>query len=147
MELVVLDVFVVEVEEFVVFMWDDEFVLFEVDVLMFEVIVMVVEYEVVELVVGYVEEFYQEVVVELVVVDVDVKVILFLFVQIGELEEVLYDDGVKEIGLVCISVVLYNVYLQEVDDLICCLGVDFLEWCYEGCMLLSELVLCVVYML
>ncbi|WP_303678138.1 hybrid sensor histidine kinase/response regulator [Ralstonia mannitolilytica] len=73
--------------------------------------------------------------------DGDAKVIPFPFGQTGEPEEVLHDDGVKEIGPVRISVALYNVYLQEADDLIRRLGVDFSEWRHEGRTPPSELAL------
>lgn len=74
-------------------------------------------------------------------VDVDAKVIPFPFAQTGEPEEVVHDDGVKEIGPARISVALYNVYLQEADDLIRRLGVDFSEWRHEGRTPPSELAL------
>lgn len=73
--------------------------------------------------------------------DGDAKVIPFPFAQTGEPEEVVHDDGVKEIGPARISVALYNVYLQEADDLIRRLGVDFSEWRHEGRTPPSELAL------
>ncbi|MCO5398510.1 Hpt domain-containing protein [Ralstonia soli] len=73
--------------------------------------------------------------------DGDAKVIPFPFAQTGEPEEVVHDDGVKEIGPTRISVALYNVYLQEADDLIRRLGVDFSEWRHEGRTPPSELAL------
>lgn len=73
--------------------------------------------------------------------DGDAKVIPFPFAQTGEPEEAPHDDGVKEIGPVRISVALYNVYLQEADDLIRRLGVDFSEWRHEGRTPPSELAL------
>ena len=73
--------------------------------------------------------------------EADAKVIPFPFAQTGEPEEVPHDDGVKEIGPARISVALYNVYLQEADDLIRRLGVDFSEWRHEGRTPPSELAL------
>lgn len=74
-------------------------------------------------------------------VDADAKVIPFPFAQTGAPEEPSHDDGVKVIGPVRISVALYNVYLQEADDLIRRLGVDFSEWRHEGRTPPSELAL------
>ncbi|MDE2203842.1 MAG: Hpt domain-containing protein [Burkholderiaceae bacterium] len=71
----------------------------------------------------------------------DAKVIPFPFAQTGAPEEAPHDDGVKAIGPVRISVALYNVYLQEADDLIRRLGVDFSEWRHEGRTPPSELAL------
>ncbi|WP_439890350.1 Hpt domain-containing protein [Ralstonia sp. 25C] len=73
--------------------------------------------------------------------EADAKVIPFPFAQTGEQEEVPHDDGVKVIGPVRVSVALYNVYLQEADDLIRRLGVDFSEWRHEGRTPPSELAL------
>jgi len=73
--------------------------------------------------------------------EADAKVIPFPFAQTGTPEELPHDDGVKAIGPVRISVALYNVYLQEADDLIRRLGVDFSEWRHEGRAQPSELAL------
>lgn len=73
--------------------------------------------------------------------DTDAKVIPFPFAQTGAAEEAPHDDGVKVIGPVRVSVALYNVYLQEADDLIRRLGVDFSEWRHEGRTPPSELAL------
>jgi len=73
--------------------------------------------------------------------EADAKVIPFPFAQTAEQEEVPHDDGVKVIGPVRVSVALYNVYLQEADDLIRRLGVDFSEWRHEGRTPPSELAL------
>jgi len=88
-----------------------------------------------------VDEAALEAAAEPVAADVDAKVIPFPFAQTGEPEEMPHDDGVKEIGPTRISVALYNVYLQEADDLIRRLGVDFSEWRHEGRTPPSELAL------
>ncbi|MBY4706710.1 Hpt domain-containing protein [Ralstonia insidiosa] len=73
--------------------------------------------------------------------DGDAKVIPFPFAQTGDAEEAPHDDGMKVVGPVRVSVALYNVYLQEADDLIRRLGVDFSEWRHEGRTPPSELAL------
>ncbi len=73
--------------------------------------------------------------------ETEAKVIPFPFGQTGEHEDAPHDDGVKVIGPVRVSVALYNVYLQEADDLIRRLGVDFSEWRHEGRTPPSELAL------
>ncbi|MGN6263090.1 MAG: Hpt domain-containing protein [Ralstonia sp.] len=141
MELAAPEAPVAEAEEAVALTWDDEPALPEVEAPMPEATAPVVEHEAVEPVAEHVEEAYQETAAESVAADADAKVIPFPFAQTGEPEEVPHDDGVKEIGPVRISVALYNVYLQEADDLIRRLGVDFSEWRHEGRTPPSELAL------
>ncbi|MCT7297542.1 Hpt domain-containing protein [Ralstonia sp. CHL-2022] len=141
MELAAPDVPVAEAEEAVALTWDDEPPLPEVEAPMPEATAPVVEHEAVEPVAEHVEEAHQEAAAEPVAADADAKVIPFPFAQTGEPEEAPHDDGVKEIGPVRISVALYNVYLQEADDLIRRLGVDFSEWRHEGRTPPSELAL------
>ncbi|CAJ0771524.1 hybrid sensor histidine kinase/response regulator [Ralstonia chuxiongensis] len=141
MELAASDAPVAEAEETVALTRDDEPALPEVEAPMPEATAPVVEHEAVEPVAEHVEEAYQETAAESVAADADAKVIPFPFAQTGEPEEVPHDDGVKEIGPVRISVALYNVYLQEADDLIRRLGVDFSEWRHEGRTPPSELAL------
>lgn len=141
MELAAPDAPVAEAEEAVALIWDDEPALPEVEAPMSEATAPVVEHEGVEPVTEHVEEAHQEAAAEPVAADADAKVIPFPFAQTGEPEEVPHDDGVKEIGPVRISVALYNVYLQEADDLIRRLGVDFSEWRHEGRTPPSELAL------
>lgn len=73
--------------------------------------------------------------------DAEAKVIPFPFAQTVAPEEAPHDDEVKAIGPTRISVALYNVYLQEADDLIRRLATDFSEWRHEGRTPPSELAL------
>ncbi len=114
---------IAESDESVALTWDDEAALPEVEAPMHEATAPVAE---------PIEEAIPEAVAEPVGDDADAKVIPFPFAQTGEPEEAPHDDGVKEIGPVRISVALYNVYLQEADDLIRRLGLDFSEWRHEG---------------
>lgn len=130
-----------EAEDAVALTWDDEPALPEVEAPMPEATAPLVEHEAADPVAEHVEETIQEAAAEPVAADADAKVIPFPFAQTGEPEEAPHDDGVKEIGPVRISVALYNVYLQEADDLIRRLGVDFSEWRHEGRTPPSELAL------
>lgn len=141
MELTAPDVPVAEAEEAVALQWEDEPALPDVEAPMPEATAPLVEHEAVEPAAEHVEETIQDAAAEPVAADADAKVIPFPFAQTGELEEAPHDDGVKEIGPVRISVALYNVYLQEADDLIRRLGVDFSEWRHEGRTPPSELAL------
>ncbi|GCB04075.1 hypothetical protein PSUB009319_17060 [Ralstonia sp. SET104] len=132
---------VAETEQAVALTWDDEPALPEVEAPMPEAIAPVAEPAAVEPLAEPIEEVIAQTAAELVGDDADAKVIPFPFAQTGEPEEAPHDDGVKEIGPVRISVALYNVYLQEADDLIRRLGVDFSEWRHEGRTPPSELAL------
>jgi len=57
------------------------------------------------------------------------------------------DDNYKEIGPVRIGLPLYNVYLQEADDLLRQFGTDISEWRHEGHPCPSELALRVAHTL
>ena len=152
---------VVESHEAITLTWDDEPALPEVEAPMPEATAPLIEPEAIEP--EAVEPLVSEPVIEPVevepaaelveplvqvepaaepvVADGDAKVIPFPFAQTGGAEEAPHDDGVKVIGPVRVSVALYNVYLQEADDLIRRLGVDFSEWRHEGRTPPSELAL------
>jgi len=141
LELAAPDAPVAEAADPVALTWDDEPAEPEAEAPVSDATAPVVEHDAVEPVAEHVEEAHQEAAAEPVAADSDAKVIPFPFAQTGEPEEVPHDDGVKEIGPVRISVALYNVYLQEADDLIRRLGVDFSEWRHEGRTPPSELAL------
>ncbi len=123
--------------------WDDEPTLPEVDAPMPEATAPLVSEPVIEPVAELAAELVEPTApaVEPVAAEGDAKVIPFPFAQTGAAEEAPHDDGVKVIGPVRVSVALYNVYLQEADDLIRRLGVDFSEWRHEGRTPPSELAL------
>ena len=141
MALAAPDVPVAEAEQAAALTWDDEPALPEGEAPMPAATAPVAEPAAVAPVAEPIEEVIPEAAAEPVADDADAKVIPFPFAQTGEPEEAPHDDGVKEIGPVRISVALYNVYLQEADDLIRRLGVDFSEWRHEGRTPPSELAL------